>query len=460
MATRTVSTTGGNFNATGTWVGGVVPTTTDDIIGTSSSGPLTVTANATILKVDFTTYQNTLTINNTITLGISESDLTIPNGRNYFGAGMTISTPGTGNINFGNNQTIFNYGYKGLPNIQLTAGGKLFVGTFSCFNATNLNGNIRTTHAGLTGSELQVHGTFSIAAGAGWSGVGTTRLVGTGSITGGNFTAHRNASQISQLQLQNFIIDTPGTYTFPTGTGYLYYRPTTGINTANNNFTILSGNFVTPRIMVESVAGNPSPTEINLDIRVPLPNLELISPLNFDTSNVGSRLSIFNLKNDLNVDEMLLTPLGPGFFTLDTNVVSSRGYETMPFVIRGTYSMTIGTMSHGYKRGMSFLVDNKTTHTTTQILLNPATHSISKLYLYNDGQSQTLYGRPLISGSPSVATINLGNTSSIMGVDITDINFTGQNLYSVFGTLTNTNAVNVPIPPATGGGESSYTFVN
>jgi hypothetical protein len=47
-----------------------------------------------------------------------------------------------------------------------------------------------------------------------------------------------------------------------------------------------------------------------------------------------------------------------------------------------------------------------------------------------------------------------------MGVDITDINFTGQNLYSVFGTLTNTNAVNVPIPPATGGGESSYTFVN
>ena len=68
MAVITISNTGGNWNATATWVGGVGPTAGDSIISTATSGPLTVTVNASINGVNFTNYTNTFTINAGVTL--------------------------------------------------------------------------------------------------------------------------------------------------------------------------------------------------------------------------------------------------------------------------------------------------------------------------------------------------------------------------------------------------------
>ena len=70
MATITISNTGGNWNATGTWVGGVIPASTDDVAATATSGNLTVTANATIVTVNFTNYVATFTVNSGITVAI------------------------------------------------------------------------------------------------------------------------------------------------------------------------------------------------------------------------------------------------------------------------------------------------------------------------------------------------------------------------------------------------------
>jgi hypothetical protein len=69
MALRTVSDTGGNWNATTTWVGGVVPVVSDTVDFTATSGNLTVNVlTNTLAGIDFTNYVGTITFNNNIRL--------------------------------------------------------------------------------------------------------------------------------------------------------------------------------------------------------------------------------------------------------------------------------------------------------------------------------------------------------------------------------------------------------
>jgi hypothetical protein len=71
MATRTISNTGGNWNATGTWVEGAVPTAADEVVATATSGNLTINAAAACRSINLTNYVGTITHNSAITLSIS-----------------------------------------------------------------------------------------------------------------------------------------------------------------------------------------------------------------------------------------------------------------------------------------------------------------------------------------------------------------------------------------------------
>jgi len=73
MATRTIANGGGNWNATGTWVEGAVPTAADDVVATSTSGALTINAAAACRSINLTNYVSTLTHNAAITLTIGTS---------------------------------------------------------------------------------------------------------------------------------------------------------------------------------------------------------------------------------------------------------------------------------------------------------------------------------------------------------------------------------------------------
>lgn len=69
MAVRTVSNTGGNWNAVTTWVGGVVPLGGDTVDFTATSGNLVVNVLTNNLAgIDFTNYVGTITFNANIRL--------------------------------------------------------------------------------------------------------------------------------------------------------------------------------------------------------------------------------------------------------------------------------------------------------------------------------------------------------------------------------------------------------
>jgi hypothetical protein len=68
MATKTVSATGGNFSDSATWTVGPAPVTTDDVVFTSTSGPLIINSAYTVASINFTNYLNTITFNANLTV--------------------------------------------------------------------------------------------------------------------------------------------------------------------------------------------------------------------------------------------------------------------------------------------------------------------------------------------------------------------------------------------------------
>lgn len=64
MAVKTVAPGGGNWNVASTWSPSGVPSATaDNVVFTTTSGPLVISATATIENINFSNYQNTVTFN-------------------------------------------------------------------------------------------------------------------------------------------------------------------------------------------------------------------------------------------------------------------------------------------------------------------------------------------------------------------------------------------------------------
>src|SRR6266404_8906755 len=70
MATRTIANGGGNWNANLTWVENAVPTSSDDVVATATSGQLTINVAAACRSINLTGYTNTLTHAAGVTLSV------------------------------------------------------------------------------------------------------------------------------------------------------------------------------------------------------------------------------------------------------------------------------------------------------------------------------------------------------------------------------------------------------
>jgi hypothetical protein len=137
MATRTVSAAGGNFNATGTWVGGVAPVAGDDIIANATSGNLNISSSTvSLLTANFTGYTGTLSFgSNTINFNQASGSTALT-----IGSGMTITFSGNGCFDFQRNATITSpVAGKAIP-LRVRAGL-----TITLVNDLTLISNVSTT---------------------------------------------------------------------------------------------------------------------------------------------------------------------------------------------------------------------------------------------------------------------------------------------------------------------------
>ena len=185
MATRTISNSGGNYSATGTWVEGVVPTASDAVVATGTSGDLTVDATGNVAaSVDFTNYPVTSTVTfaatNTLTVyGVYKQI-----------AGMNIT--GTGSLVMALASTMTSAGvtFPGslvfAANATFTLADNWTLTGLLTYNANMvvLNGNQITCNGGITNNGTPSGTTNIILAGGTWSGSGTNGLYNNLTIAG------------------------------------------------------------------------------------------------------------------------------------------------------------------------------------------------------------------------------------------------------------------------------------
>lgn len=249
MAVITISDTGGNWNATSSWDGGVVPLATDDVLATATSGSLTVNVASTIVNIDLSLYENTLNLNAQLTI----------NGLATIGGSMSFAGY-TGNI-LQNGGTMSALSTAPVITRYGHSGGTInFVGDLSVMNYSVSGGPIING----TGSTL-INGSFSMASvNTQWmGGTRTLKMVGTGSVSVNLNTIGSDIDFDTQGVVCPFVIDTDGTITI-TSLTIGHRRSTVGgsFSYIKGNIPITgSGNATSPRLILGgSNGGNPQHT--------------------------------------------------------------------------------------------------------------------------------------------------------------------------------------------------------
>ena len=244
MAVRTVSNTGGNWNATATWVGGVVPITGDTVDFTATSGNLTVNIASTCAGINFTNYINTITFTAVLTI---QGPINLgTGGYTQAGAsGITVNS-NVGGTGFTSNGVIwsrlFTFSGGGVSATYTLNDDWNFTGTLSFTNSNTctINGfNIYTIGLNST-SNQPTTGTTNII----FNGTGTWSHSSTGAIQN-NVTINT----IGTLTIGANIYYNTGTLTYTAGTvdttgSTLNIALATTFNTSGmtwNNITITAG---------------------------------------------------------------------------------------------------------------------------------------------------------------------------------------------------------------------------
>lgn len=222
MATRTIANGGGNFQSTGTWVEGAIPTSADDVVATASSGQLTVDSASQCKTFIMTNYVNTLTMNATLTVA----------GTVTFVSGMTIA--GTSDLICNTTATLTSGGKTLTGGLQLLGTSQTFTmsGTWTVNGTLAFSGTTLTTFSGtinsaggLTGSVATISGgTINLTGGtfnatslfkctiafAGNPTITNTMTVGTATINYTSGTPIMTGSTLSFFSNQNSTVNTSG----------------------------------------------------------------------------------------------------------------------------------------------------------------------------------------------------------------------------------------------------------
>jgi hypothetical protein len=318
MPTRTISNAGGNYNAVGTWVEGIVPTSADDVVSTATSGQLTMNVAGAALSLNLSNYTNTLTMTNALTV------------TNNITLGASMSFAGTGALTSISTATITTNG-RSIPSFTIasantvkTLADNLSATTYSQTAVTTLNGNSMFITGNFNSSTFSILGTSNI------------RIAGSG------------AQSINcQVITAPFIFQHSGTVTINSeGLG-----PAT-----NGSVTYTSGSFASNGAILKLNSLNGTVTlntsgmtwdRINVLV-IPTTTLSLTSNLNFTNLFVGG--SSNNTANNL-----LLTGVGRlngGTLYLGHNSINTGGLITYVGTNLSIPTGTTNTLANLYVYGM------------------------------------------------------------------------------------------------------------
>lgn len=176
MAIRTISNTGGNWNLTSTWVEGVVPTSSDDVVCTATSGNVTVTSGAACASIDFTNYVGTITMSNVLTIG---GNITLSTGMTINGISqMSILSTATSTVTT-NGKAFKSFAISSICNVTL-ADDVIVLNNFNLGNST-VNGFSITVGGNFTKNNTGINlGTTTYTM----NGTGNLTCSSTGALTG------------------------------------------------------------------------------------------------------------------------------------------------------------------------------------------------------------------------------------------------------------------------------------
>jgi hypothetical protein len=465
MPTRTISAAGGNWNATTTWVGGVVPIANDDILGLPTSGNLTINvATPNLLSANFEDYLGTLTLNNSLNIGTTVA------GTASFSATMSFATSTTFNetnsINPQSSGTLrVKTNGKNLPYFRHTKGG----GAGSIQLLDDLN--VTTLSIGLGNSNTNILGTFSIfcnhfvRSGAGGGSFGSLQSTTSTLNFVGPTASYTNISTTGDpcvFANINIVVNVGSSGTFST-TGPLGI---TGNTTTAFKYEWRSGILAGDKSLMLFSANTSAP------IRLDFANSGTWSNIYYNDNSPSFVDRQLILLSDLYFDNLISAPTGNYNVTsrrallVNSGSGALKGGRILASPTVAPETLFLSPLNYGMPVYFSptLKLNPGPVHTFSDIQLRGSDTGIRFRYAGNPSSLNSIVGNALIvSSTASVqATLNFtGDASKVSQyVQYTDINASGGNMIYNYGG-SQSNSLNIGTASFGGGSATTaFTFVN
>jgi len=482
MATRTISNAGGNYNTTGAWVEGIVPTSADDVVATVTSGNLTINVASNCKSINFTNYTNTLTATSTLTVSGSVTLV----------SAMTIS--GTGTLIVDSTSTLTSNGktWTGSLTFQNTVthtladawivSGNLLVGiaaqgpTINGFSIS-VGGSLSSTSVGSAFGTANVilNGTGTWSWSSGWCFFPIT-INTVGTITISNVSIGANFVHVAGIVVTtgSTLRLSAATYSITSNTiiwNNVILGTTTSFTTTLNDDLNINGNLtIGANFNTQTVNGNNINLSGSLSSSAGTTNLTGTTVLNFvgtgtwsGTSTIKSNVNIntagtLTISGTVTYDTRTLKRIAgtvvttgstlniTNTATLDTNgitwnnVTLAAGTQTLNSLLTVNGTLSLGTVFNVTFAGTSGFT-----------CANLSCVAAGRLITFQAAQTYTITNSLIITGTiPSKVSLtststgalfNLqyGATQNVQNCNATFINSSGgQTIYTSAGTLSNT----------------------